>query len=437
MIIGSKTGKEIKELHGVNCAPYTVTLGADQIHIRNMFGYAGIPRSRLHDCSSPWGGTHFVDIPNIFRDFNADVNDPASYDFHYTDEYITAIIQSGAQIVYRLGVSIEWGSKKYSSVVPPDLHKWAQICEHIVRHYNEGWNNGFHYGIEYWEIWNEPENPPMWQGTREDYYEMYRITSLHLRKCFPDIKIGGYGCCGFYSVFREGMSPEIKEFYDDCLIYFEDFLDMVKENGCPLDFFSWHIYTDKVEEIIHSAEYARKILDKHGYYDTECHLNEWNYGNEGGGFREKENMVGASFVAAAIIAMQNLPIHMAQYYCANLDSIYSLYNGLIGLRLYNYTAALHTLSAFNALYRAKNELLVTKEAGEPAALAAVSDDGVSHVLISTYNNKSEMLDLSFESDNEVEVYAINDNGFEKMFTFTGSRIVMPVKETEIYYLKAK
>ena len=71
-------------------------------------------------------------------------------------------------MVYRLGISIEWGSKKYTSLPLWDPQKWAEICAHIIRHYNEGWCDGFYYQISYWEIWNEPENPPMWQGTMED-----------------------------------------------------------------------------------------------------------------------------------------------------------------------------------------------------------------------------------------------------------------------------
>ena len=37
------------------------------------------------DVAGAYGGGVFVDIPNIFRDFDADENDPASYDFYYTD----------------------------------------------------------------------------------------------------------------------------------------------------------------------------------------------------------------------------------------------------------------------------------------------------------------------------------------------------------------
>ena len=63
--------------------------------------------------------------------------------------------------------------------------KWAEICEHIIRHYNEGWADGFYYNIEYWEIWNEPDNSQMWTGTPEEFYELYRVAANHLKSCFP------------------------------------------------------------------------------------------------------------------------------------------------------------------------------------------------------------------------------------------------------------
>ena len=108
--------------------------------------------------------------------------------------------------MYRLGVTIEWGSKKYSCNPPQDFAKWARICEHIIMHYNKGWANGFEYGIDYWEIWNEPENPPMWTGTKEQFLELYKVSSKYLKEKFPEIKIGGYGSCGFYAHFRPNMS---------------------------------------------------------------------------------------------------------------------------------------------------------------------------------------------------------------------------------------
>ena len=104
----------VKPLNGVCCAPYSSIMGENQKHIDKYFKEGNIPYYRLHDCFGKWGGTYFVDIPNIFRDFDADENDPNNYDFHYTDEYIGAIQKSGCEAYYRLGVTIEWGSKKYT-----------------------------------------------------------------------------------------------------------------------------------------------------------------------------------------------------------------------------------------------------------------------------------------------------------------------------------
>lgn len=51
----------------------------------NYLSEANIPYSRLHDVGGWFGKNMFVDIPNVFRDFDADENDPASYDFAFTD----------------------------------------------------------------------------------------------------------------------------------------------------------------------------------------------------------------------------------------------------------------------------------------------------------------------------------------------------------------
>ena len=60
--------------------------------------------------------------------------------------------QPRTKVFYRLGSKIEHNRKKYGTLVPKDPHKWAVICEHIIRHYNEGWADGFHLNMQYWEI---------------------------------------------------------------------------------------------------------------------------------------------------------------------------------------------------------------------------------------------------------------------------------------------
>ena len=62
----------VKALHGVNNSPATYGEPIDS------FREAGIPYVRLHDTMGTYGGTVFVDVPNIFPDFSADENDPAT-----------------------------------------------------------------------------------------------------------------------------------------------------------------------------------------------------------------------------------------------------------------------------------------------------------------------------------------------------------------------
>lgn len=158
-----------------------------------------------------FGGGCFVDIPNLFRDFDADPEDPAAYDFTFTDMLLEALVQSGAEPFFRLGVTIENQAciKSYRIDPPKDTLKWAKICEGIIRHYTQGWANGYHYNIRYWEIWNEPDNyenintNQMWHGTKEQYFALYAVASRYLKEKFPHLKIGGYASCGFYALTRK------------------------------------------------------------------------------------------------------------------------------------------------------------------------------------------------------------------------------------------
>jgi hypothetical protein len=427
MLITDKVYAPVKELHGVNCAPYNKRAGDNQARIDAFFKYLGIPRSRLHDCCGSYGGTYFVDVPNIFRDFDADENNPENYDFHYSDEYIGAIIRSGAQIVYRLGVTIEWGSKKYTAHPPKDYAKWARICEHIIRHYNEGWCNGHNYGIEYWEIWNEPENPPMWTGTKEQFFELYKVASIYLKKCFPNIKIGGYGSSGMYAVFIEGMN----DFYKSFPIWFVDFLEMVKREGCPLDFYSWHIYTDKLEHIIKSADFVREKLDEYGFVNTESHLNEWNYGAEGKQFEDKDTMVGASFIAAAFALMQKGSIDLAQYYVATQPSVY---NGLLYMRTGEYTPVAHVFHEFNKMFRSDGALEIESTPSEPYAIAAKCGDTV-RALISNYRKSSSSVTVNIPGK-KIKVFGLCDGGFGKLFE-ADEKVNLALSSYTVYYIEAE
>ena len=353
---------KIKPMHGVGQPPF---YGARSFPMFHYLTEAGIPFSRLHDVAGPYGGGRFVDIPNLFRDFDADPEDPASYDFTFTDRLITALMDAKVEPFFRLGVTIEndMTIKAYRIHPPKDPEKWAVICEKVIRHYTEGWADGFRYNIRYWEIWNEPDNHfdpkinQMWTGTPEEYYELYNVTAKHLKKCFPHLKIGGYSSCGFYAI--AAPSPAREQSY---LGFFDNFLRSVKENGAPLDFFSWHSYAG-ISDTMKFAAYAREQLDRYGFTDTETTCNEWN---------PEVNLRGtgrhAALVTAMMLAMQNSPLDSAMFYDARYGT--SIYGSLFNPLTAQPFPAYYGFLAFNELYRLGTQAEVCCDDEGVYALAA-------------------------------------------------------------------
>ncbi|MBQ8407319.1 MAG: hypothetical protein IJY39_00495 [Clostridia bacterium] len=401
---------QMKPLHGVNNSP-TALRGPVK-----TFTDAGIPYMRTHDSMGAFGGTHYIDIPNIFRDFDADENDPASYDFAFTDAYIGNIIKSGTQIFYRLGVTIEnsWDIKAYNIYPPKDFHKWARICEHVIRHYNEGWAEGFHHGIEYWEIWNEPENPPMWRGTKEQFYEFYSVAANHLKKCFPNLKFGGYAGCGFAYV----TGHQKNDFYKSFVTFFDEFLDYISapETKAPLDFFSWHIYIADPNVIAAHAKYVREKLDEKGFTETEHMLNEWNrmYADVPESYEEMRNHKGASFCAQTFAIMQESSLDKAMYYDAYPARRYC---GLYTFPGYRPTKTYYSFYAFNRLYRLGGCVGTKVFGGSQVSAMAATDGEGKAILLANYYDKEQTVELTLEGIGEVqfEQYVIDeDRTYEKL-----------------------
>lgn len=415
---------EIKPMHGVGQPP---VLGMD-FSMTDYLKAARVPFSRLHDVGGPFGGNMFVDIPNIFRDFSADPLDPASYDFGFTDQLIKALMERGIEPFFRLGVTIEnyRAIRPYRIHPPQDYQKWAQICEGIIRHYTEGWANGFTYNIRYWEIWNEPdnfENPEenqMWTGTPEDYYRLYEVASKHLKACFPHLKIGGYASCGFYAITNTksafaACSPREQYFVD----FFHGFMRYIKEHNCPLDFFSWHSYAG-INENVRWAAYVREQLDAYGYTETEHTLNEWNCAPQ-----TKGSMSHAALTCGMLAALQNTSLASAMFYdAACMPNIYA------DCMTFKPLPAYQAFAAFGELYARRQQVLVGELPSGVYACAAKADDGVL-VLVNT-NDRPVPLDIAVSGAKEPSACEIvNASAAWESFTLDGT--LPPFAVVKIHY----
>ena len=399
----------VKPMHAVNNGPVYKFAVDQRITNIDAFREAGIPYARNHDASfyATYGGEHTVDVHNIFPDFEKDENDPLSYDFAMTDEYVKVCEFAGVRTFYRLGSKIEHGVKKYGTLPPPDFKKWAVICEHIIRHYTEGWADGFNYDIEYWEIWNEPDLDPddsthkrCWGGTAKEFYELYCTAHKHLKACFPHLKIGGPAVAGVKEEWLGG------------------FFGALKAAQIVPDFFSWHIYNYETDAIIKRAKFVRETLDSYGFTKTESILNEWNYvcGWTGDkwlySLESEKNIKGASFVAAVMERCQYEPIDMLMYYDARPCGMNGMFStDLVCQKLKGY----YPFLMFNSLYKLGGAVKVASDDADVYVCAAANDTEAA-VMLTHYsdNEKGSVaveVDLSgfgAESGAEIEYYLLDE-----------------------------
>ena len=398
---------------------------------------ASIPFARNHDAAfcSAYGGEHTVDVHCIFPDFSKDVNDPAAYDFTLTDRYIQETFEGGTETFYRLGSKIEHAPKKYGTKVPPDFKKWAEICEHIIRHYNEGWGDGFEYNIKYWEIWNEPdlssgrEDKKTWQGTDEEFFDLYKVAASHLKKCFPHIKIGGPALAGN-------------------LEWMKKFLAAITENGrTPLDFFSWHIYTSSPRHLATKGNVVRQILDAFGYRDAESILNEWNYVRGWTtdfiySIQQIIGIKGAAFTASCMCEGQHSPTDMLMYYDARPTG----FNGLFDLYSFKPLKTYFVFLIWKKLADLGQTFAVdTNDKNGVFAVGATDGKGKNGILISRYFEEDELpaeLPLTIAGKgkelDKAKLYVIDEEHDLEEVPFWrdgAGNIFFPMKANSVAYLE--
>lgn len=392
----TKNSGSIKPMHGVNNGPVYKPHAITQ-DVNNMQAYiaAGFPFARTHDSAfyEAYGGAHTVDVLKIFTDMDKDPYDANNYDFACTDAYIQAIQKAGAEVIYRLGASIEHGVKKYGAKPPEDFQKYAVVCEHIIRHYNEGWANGFHCNIKYWEIWNEPdtnvdgfshENDPCWTGTPKLFFEFFNVMHRHLKNCFPHLMIGGPSVGG---AWRNWV---------------DDFLQSIESN--ELDFFSWHSYTENPRDYVRYATIVREKLRNHGYDQAVSILSEWNYAKGWIGqefidtLQHIKGMKGASFALATMACCQYADVDILLYYDARPCEYNGMFNSdVCSILLKGY----YPFYNFNKLYKIGQSVEINCQ-NEDIFLCGASKDGIGGILITHYNKDEQTSEKQLEIEVLVE-----------------------------------
>jgi xylan 1,4-beta-xylosidase len=108
------------------------------------------------------------------------------------------------------------------NVTPPrEYGEWEHLIEAFARHLVD------RYGPEevekwYFEVWNEPNLPGFWSGTKEEYWLLYEASARAVKRVSPTLRIGG------------PASSKAN--------WISDIIAHTQVKGIPLDFISTHLY---------------------------------------------------------------------------------------------------------------------------------------------------------------------------------------------------
>lgn len=138
----------------------------------------------------------------------------------------------------------QWNTK------PCNLSVWEKINYEYAKHWKERGQK-----VKYYEIWNEPDlQPVFFQGSMEDFFEIYRYGVSGIKRADPDALVGGPVIS-----FNTG--------------WIRPFLAYVKEHNLALDFFSYHAYGNP-ENIVNEI---REILQETpGFEKIDTFITEYN-----------------------------------------------------------------------------------------------------------------------------------------------------------------
>jgi hypothetical protein len=237
--------------------------------------------------------------PQVIRLFVQEYYDvyPEHGKYHWAtlDRAIASIIAAGAKPLLSLCMKPTplYPEVNQDRVHPTSYDEWERLIEAMVRHYNEE----LKLDIEYWEVFNEPDIGESGgcpgRFTPEAYCTYYEHTVRAIRRAWPRAKVGG-PALAYYE------SPLLPALLDHC-----------DRKGVPIDFVSWHYYTDDARDIRRSFDHVKSLLAKHPSLRCETIFDEWNISL---GWERTGHKYQPCFIVEATYQMLEMGMDRSCYY---------------------------------------------------------------------------------------------------------------------------
>jgi hypothetical protein len=334
---------------------------------------------------------HLYDYYNVL---NFDDDGTPVYDFSELDRIVDSITDAGAEPLMSLSYTPSALIDKNEFTPPNDFDAWEALVYETVYYYNveRGLN------IQYWEVWNEP-NLHFWEGSIQDYMDLYSATVRGLKRADSSAQIGGPATASFATT-----SPTFYRFEEEN--WFTALINHVNENNLPLDFVSWHLYS------ITPEAYALNIaIHEEWLTDLDprppMFLTEWNFA--AGAASAMDNGKSVSYLAKTLSILSDSNLEQA-FYFEPIDGGDDWIRkwGLIradGMR----KASFYAFTLFDKL----DGIRLFTETNHPniGAMATLSDEDL-HVLVWIDTESNEIVSISIEGIKEssatLNIYGVDE-----------------------------
>ncbi|MGE5483063.1 MAG: GH39 family glycosyl hydrolase, partial [Bacteroidota bacterium] len=159
------------------------------------------------------------------------------------DEVVQQMVAHGHKPLLILHRTQPWNGDGTWQSVPRDPEEWAEAAAATVYHFNKELG----YGIQYWEIWNEPDVRGEFRGSLGQYLEMARVAARRMKEIDPTIKVGG-------PVWSHADLSVMRQ--------------VIQQAWDVFDFYSWHAYGTGGEESerLSDADILAEVESKYGRF---------------------------------------------------------------------------------------------------------------------------------------------------------------------------
>lgn len=297
-----------------------------------------------------------------------------SYDWTALDDKIKAILADGCTPYFCVSYTPDVLGETHAP--PANLEAWQEINRQLADHcVQQG------YDIRYYEVWNEPDLDIFWQGSQQDYLQLYKSTVTGILQGDPQARVGGPGLSG-----NTANTPWVDALLDYC-----------SQESLPIDFVSFHSFTWDVTVTINTLQTLQTMIDNHpSLAPVELHIGEWNNQLESNDGYWGDCAEGAVWLLDSILKLlpyDNLTlVQRAQY----IDIGGGLSIGNLGVLDTGGSPVKAIYNAYKLYAMMPDERVRVTTSGTVDAMASANADTVAVVF---WNNSESTLTVNVTLDN--------------------------------------